>query len=181
MTGEHVKRVVPVGALLVIVLAVLGGASGAGARAGSVLFSDNFNRANGPNSLITNEYADRNPGDSHAVRSKNWETTSGSFFVKHGGGWTGGPDGCRPDRYSKVCNDSSVFRLHTRRLDFGDVTVSLKLLNHAVELRPHGLGVGHDLGIATGVEDDPSVISFDGEHGHRDRNLLALGTPAPHA
>ena len=120
MTGEHVKRVVPVGALLVIVLAVLGGASGAGARAGSVLFFDNFNRANGPNSLITNEYADRNPGDSHAVRSKSWETTSGSFFVKRGVGWTGVPDGCRPDRYSKVCNDSSVFRLHTRRRDFGD-------------------------------------------------------------
>lgn len=132
MNGDRVRRIVLAGALVGIVLAALGGASGAGARAGNVLFFDTFNRANGPNGLITNEYADRNPGDSRAVRSKNWDTTSGSFFVKRGVGWTGVPDGCRPDRYSKVCNDSSVFRLHTRRRDFGDVTVSLRLLNHVL-------------------------------------------------
>jgi hypothetical protein len=133
MTAERVRRAARVVlAGVVIVLAALAGASGVGARAGKLLFFDNFNRANGPNSLITNEYADRNPGDPHAVRSTTWETTSGSFFVKRGVGWTGVPDGCRPDRYSRVCNDSAVFRLHTRRRDFGDVTVSLKLLNHAL-------------------------------------------------
>jgi hypothetical protein len=122
--------------LAVAVVAVLagaaGGAPGARTRAGTVLFSDRFPRANGANGLITNEYALRNPADPLAVRSKNWVATSGSFFFKRGVGWSGVPDGCKPDRYSQTCNDSAVFRLHTRRLTFGNVAVSLRLLNHSL-------------------------------------------------
>jgi hypothetical protein len=122
--------------LAVAVIGVLSGpagyAAGARARAGTLLFSDRFSRPNGANGLITNEYAERNPADALAVRSQNWQVTSGSFFVKRGVGWTGAPDGCKPDRYSQSCNDSAVFRLHTRRVTFGDVAVSLRLLNHSL-------------------------------------------------
>jgi hypothetical protein len=119
-----------VGAAVVAVFA--GVATGAPTRAGTTLFVDHFSKANGANGLITNEYALRNPTDALAVRSKNWVATSGSFFFKRGVGWTGVPDGCKPDRYSQTCNDSAVFRLHTRRLTFGDVTVSLRLINHSL-------------------------------------------------
>src|SRR5438270_414667 len=88
-----------------------GSASGGSVRGAKLLFADRFTRANGPNNLITNEYAFRNPTDVKAVRSTKWETTSGSLFVKRGVGWTGVPDGCKPDRYSQTCNDSAVFRL----------------------------------------------------------------------
>lgn len=118
--------------LLATVAVAAGGAAGAVSSVSTVLFADNFNKPNGANSLVTNEYANLNPGDPLAVRSSKWQATSGSLFVKHGVGWTGIPDGCHVDRYSQHCNDSAVFRLHTRRYDFGNVTVSLRLLNHAL-------------------------------------------------
>jgi len=124
------------GAAFAVLLLVLAGtasaAFGAASHLGAVLFADNFNKPNGANSLVTNEYANLNPTDPLAVRSSKWQATSGSLFVKRGTGWTGVPDGCHVDRYSQHCNDSAVFRLHTRRFDFGDVTVSLRLLNHAL-------------------------------------------------
>lgn len=119
-------------AMTAVLAGVAAGTSGAHSQAGATLFSDRFSKPNGANGLITNEYALRNPSDALAVRSKNWVVTSGSFFVKRGVGWTGIPDGCKPDRYSQTCNDSAVFRLHTRRLTFGDVVVSLRLINHAL-------------------------------------------------
>ncbi len=118
--------------LLLTLTGAIGGASRASSSVSATLFADNFNKANGANSLVTNEYANLNPTDPRAVRSSKWVATSGSFFVKRGTGWTGVPDGCHVDRYSQHCNDSAVFRLHTRRYDFGNVTVSLRLLNHGL-------------------------------------------------
>src|SRR5262245_60018249 len=57
----------------------------------AVLFSDNFNR---PEGLITNEYAYWNPTDPSAVKSSDWQMTSGSFFISGNAGWSGVPDDC---------------------------------------------------------------------------------------
>jgi hypothetical protein len=109
-------------------LALALGAGGSGAsgaspppRAGEVLLRDGFRDANGPNDLITNEWADSNPADPARVRSKTWTVTSGSLFSVGGHGWTGIPDDRSPDRYSETGTDSAIFRLHTVRADFGNV------------------------------------------------------------
>ena len=77
--------------------------------------------------LITNEYAFHNPLLQDAVRSFDWEATSGSLFARDGAGWTGVPDGRAPDAGSKQSTDSAVFRLRTRMSDFGDVSVTFQL------------------------------------------------------
>jgi PKD repeat protein len=97
------------------------------APAPSLLFSDGFDSANGANNLITNEYTYWNPGSSGIVTSPNWEMTSGSFFSVNGLGWSGVPDVCDPDRLSQTCTDSAIFRLTTKRADFGNVMVNMKL------------------------------------------------------
>ena len=103
--------------------------------AGTVLLQDKFKTGNG-HGLITNEYAFRNPTDRKAVRSRRWVVTSGSLFVKNRAGWSGVPDGCKPDRYSKRCNDSAVFRMNSRRGDFVNVDVSVRLLNRSLTTTP---------------------------------------------
>lgn len=100
-------------------------------KPGTVLLLDRFKKGNG-HGLVTNEYAFRNTADPNAVRSRRWMLTSGSLFVKNRVGWSGVPDGCKPDRYSKTCNDSAVFRMNTRRADFGNVNVSVRLLNRSL-------------------------------------------------
>jgi hypothetical protein len=102
-------------------------ASGGGASPGTsaALFTDSFNRADG---LVTNEYATWNPSSAQAVKSTDWEMTSGSLFAQGGAGWTGVPDGCSSASASgSPCTASAVFRLNTAREDFGDVTVSTAL------------------------------------------------------
>lgn len=90
-----------------------------------MLFSDSFDRADG---LITNEFATWNPNSSQAVKSADWQMTSGSLFAKGGAGWTGVPDGCfSASAGGSPCTASAVFRLNTARHDFGDVTVSTAL------------------------------------------------------
>lgn len=91
-----------------------------------VLFLDTFDGRDG---LVTNEYAFYNPGDAKAARSLRWEMTSGSLFRQAGTGWSGKPTRGAPDRSSTSGNDSSIFRLRTRRADFGDVAVSFRLRN----------------------------------------------------
>lgn len=114
-----------------LLLGCLGLPDAAALRTLRPVFSDRFRHANGHH-LVTNEYAYRNPADRRSVRSRKWIATSGSLFVKEKMGWTGTPDGCKPDRYSRSCNDSAVFRLHTRRVDFGDVTVRVDLINRSL-------------------------------------------------
>jgi hypothetical protein len=77
--------------------------------------------------LVTNEYAYFNPTDPRAVRSSEWEATSGSLFARGGDGWTGRPDGIGANARSSAATDSAVFRLRTRRSDFKDVSVSFRL------------------------------------------------------
>jgi hypothetical protein len=94
------------------------------------LFSDTFS---GPNGLITNEYSYWNPDHGDATVSAVWAMTSGSLFEKDGTGWTGTPDGCSTSSpISSPCTASDVFRLNTVEQDFGNVTVSLDLLNNSL-------------------------------------------------
>lgn len=92
---------------------------------GSALFREEFSY---PDGLVTNEYSTWNPTHSDASLSSIWEMTSGSLFAQNGSGWTGTPDGCSTSSpASEPCTASDVFRLNTKRHDFGNVTVSLDL------------------------------------------------------
>jgi len=95
--------------------------SAASPRAGALLMSDDFNRANGPNHLISNEWSYWDHNDSARVRSPVWQVTSGTLFSVNGSGWTGVPDDTPPDRYSEQHTDSQVLRVYTSRGNFGDV------------------------------------------------------------
>jgi hypothetical protein len=86
-------------------------------------------RLSGPDRLVTNEYAHWNPQTPGSRPSKDWDVTSGSLFVHHGVAWSGKPDKATPDATSSNGSGSSVFRVTTRRRDFGDVAVSLRLRN----------------------------------------------------
>lgn len=120
--GASVSRLLAVavlgGVVLGLLLAVLPGGVG-----GRPLFVARFARAG----LVTNEYAYYNHASPLSVRSPDWVATSGSLFSRDGGGWTGVPDGQAPDPRSLAATDSAVFRLRTRRADFGNVAVSFKL------------------------------------------------------
>jgi hypothetical protein len=89
-----------------------------------VMFAPSFA---GPDRLLTNEFAHWNPGNKRAVMSPDWDVTSGSLFICDGAGWTGVPDTRAVDASSSSGTDSSVFRVITKRRDFGDVAVSLQV------------------------------------------------------
>lgn len=92
---------------------------------GNALFREEFDY---PDGLVTNEYSTWNPTHADASLSPVWEMTSGSLFAQGGTGWTGKPDGCSTSSpASEPCTASDVFRLNTKRHDFGNVTVSLDL------------------------------------------------------
>ena len=93
---------------------------------GLPLFSSTFDGTDG---LVTNEYAYWNPDAQDARVSPDWELTSGSLFNRNQEGWTGAPDTVEPNATSSNGTDSGVFRLTTRRHDFGDVAVSFDLTN----------------------------------------------------
>jgi hypothetical protein len=97
---------------------------------GSSLFREEFDY---PDGLVTNEYSTWNAASAAASVSPIWEMTSGSLFAQNGTGWTGKPDGCSTSSSdSEPCTASDVFRLNTKRHDFGNVTVSLDLRNNAL-------------------------------------------------
>jgi hypothetical protein len=97
---------------------------------GSALFREEFTH---PDGLITNEYATWNTSNADASVSPIWEMTSGSLFAQNGSGWTGKPDGCSSSSpSSEPCTASDVFRLNTKRHDFGNVTVSLDLRDNSL-------------------------------------------------
>lgn len=77
--------------------------------------------------LVTNEVAYAHPDRRGVVRSDQWIVTSGSLFADDGTGWTGPLDRHQPDLVSARWTDSAVFRAVTRRADFQDVTVRLRL------------------------------------------------------
>ncbi|MFK0168672.1 hypothetical protein ACIQU5_07720 [Streptomyces sp. NPDC090306] len=82
----------------------------------------------GGDGLVTNEYAYRHPDAADARVDPDWSVTSGSLFARWTFGWTGAPDGAAPGPTSVPHTGSAVFRLVTRRRDFGDTTVSLRAL-----------------------------------------------------
>ncbi len=85
-----------------------------------------------PDGLITNEYAFWNAGSPGIFTNPNWEMDSGSFFCSGNAGWTGIPNDTAPNVNSSNGNNSSIFRLNTKRGDFGDVAVSFDLLNQGL-------------------------------------------------
>lgn len=125
------RQLLPVCAAVALALAL-----GSGEAQARPLFYDGFNTANGPNDLITNEYAFHHPADQEAVRSAFWEMDSGSFFSRGGLGLTGVPDDCTPGRYSQPCTHSVLFRLNTKRRDFGNALVQTSLKNHRLVSTP---------------------------------------------
>jgi len=97
----------------------------------SYLFQDQFEGADG---LITNEYAYWNPNDPKAVLSPDWEMTSGSLFRKSNAAATGSVDsGIAPNPLSTNATDSGIFRLTTKRKDFGDVKVGFSFVAEAMK------------------------------------------------
>jgi hypothetical protein len=100
---------------------------------GASLFADSFD---GPDGVITNQYAFDNPTHPDAVISPDWQATSGSFLRRSSTGWTGVPDDVAPDATSSNGTNSSVFRLRSVRSDFGDVAVSFSLLNNGLTSTP---------------------------------------------
>lgn len=103
---------------------VLSAASAVVAPVPPAIFADTFD---GPDRLVTNEYAYYNPTHPDAVFSPDWELTSGSLFARGERAWSGVPDDRTPDATSSNGTDSSIFRLRTMRADFADVVVSLAL------------------------------------------------------
>jgi hypothetical protein len=77
--------------------------------------------------LVTNEHAYSSPEDPARRRSRDWIVTSGSLFAQDGAGWTGPIDRVDPNALSSSGTDSAVFRLVSRRHNFGDVRVSFDL------------------------------------------------------
>jgi hypothetical protein len=119
-----------VGVLAVSLLAVAGTAAApaatatASARVASPLLSETFTRTDG---LVTNEYAHWNPRRGDRVTSPTWDMTSGSLFTQGGVGYSGRTDRTSPNVRSTNATDSAVFRLNTRRADFGDVRIASRL------------------------------------------------------
>lgn len=85
-------------------------------------FEDDFD---GPDGLVTNEFAFHNRADPRAVTSPRWWVTSGSLFRLDGTGWTGPLDRTAPDAASRTGTDSAVFRMVSRET-FGDTRMSLR-------------------------------------------------------
>jgi hypothetical protein len=139
-------RAVPLMCALVVCLIL----APAVAHAQEPVFADAFSA---PDGLITNEYAYWNPHDGAAHRSPSWEMDSGSLFARAGAGWTGPvTDNCDPGRDSATCTDSSVFRLNTKRRDFGAVRVDMRLRANAFDDRGES------------ADPDTPAVDWDGVH-----------------
>ncbi len=113
-----------------VFLATLAFCPGAGA---AVLLHDGFDMANGPNNLITNEYAAWRAWDSAAVNSDVWQSDGGSLFSVPAIGpsgalatvaYTGPLDSDPADRYSEAHTHSNKLRLWTHEDGFENVKVS---------------------------------------------------------
>jgi hypothetical protein len=99
----------------------------------TVLFAPTFPLKDG---LVTNEYAYWKSTRTDAVRSPDWEMTSGSLFASSGYGWTGKLDRLSPDAQSTSATNSAVFRLNTRRHDFDRVVVRMSVRVNSLASTP---------------------------------------------
>jgi|GEM_PF-6621966 len=102
---------------------------------GALLF-DGFGAANGPNGVITNEYAGWHSTDSTAVHSPVWRSDGGSLFsvsTTDASGQTsqvaatGRLDNGFADKYSQSSTHSNKMRFWTKATGFGNVRVSADL------------------------------------------------------
>jgi hypothetical protein len=91
---------------------------------GNELLRDDFS---GDDGLITNGYAYWDDGDDDAFRSSIWEQETASFFRRANTGWSGLLDGAHPDRTSSNGTGSQMFRMWTKRSDFDNVLVTMRL------------------------------------------------------
>jgi len=105
---------------LLVILGLVFSSSPAPAMTSNLL-SEHFTRANG---LITNGWAHWNPTNTLAVIDKTWDLTSGSLFARSGRGWTGVADTNATGATSTTGTGSAIFRMTSRRVDFGNVRVS---------------------------------------------------------
>lgn len=120
-------------ALVVVGSIALPAAASAWTPPPGLLFHDGFDEANGPNNLITNEYASWRSWDSAAVQSDVWQSDGGSLFsvpaIGPDGAWakvayTGALDNERADRYSELGTHSNKMRFWTRETGFENARVS---------------------------------------------------------
>jgi hypothetical protein len=145
MGGTHKRTylgliAVPV---LVAILALLP-ATNALAQSSTPLLHDDFDSANGPNGLITNEYAAWHSWDSAGVDSPLWQSDGGSLFsvpaIGPDGNWTrvaytGTLDSQPADLFSEGGTHSNKMRFWTRASGFEDVRV-------ASWIKPLSWGIG---------------------------------------
>jgi len=129
---------------LAISLAVLPATASAWTPPPGLLLHDGFDTANGPNNLITNEYAAWRSWDSSAVDSPIWQSDGGSLFsvpaIGPDGAWakvaySGALDNSSADRYSELGTHSNKMRFWTRASGFENVRVG-------AWIKPLGWGVG---------------------------------------
>lgn len=134
---------------------------------GPVLFEDSFDQ---PDGLITNDFAHWSPGNAQAVKSADWEMTSGSLFARDGEAFTGAPDGCEDaSPTSSPCTASAVFRLNSARHDFGDVALSLNVINDRMVSTSRTPAVDFDgihLWLRYQSEYELYAVSFNRRDGH---------------
>ncbi len=97
---------------------------------------DGFESPNGPNNLITNEYAAWHSWDGSAVDSPVWQSDGGSLFSvattgPDGGStraaYTGKLDSSSADRYSEASTHSNKMRFWTKQSGFGDVQIEAEI------------------------------------------------------
>lgn len=96
------------------------------------------------NGVVTNEWAYWNATSSQAVRSPDWQMTSGSLFARNGSWWTGRVDDREPDARSATATNSAVFRLTSRRTDLRDVAVDMTLVPRSMTATPTTPAVAWD-------------------------------------
>lgn len=99
------------------------------------LFSDGFTGADG---IITNHYAFWSPDDDTAFRSARWEMESGCALRRNDTLWSGVPTANEPNKDCSNGSGSEVFRMWTKRTDFGNVAVSMKLRNNGYAVGSQG-------------------------------------------
>ena len=79
---------------------------------GTVMWAPTFRNAPYPGVIESNEYAFFNPTAADAIKSANWDVTSGTLYAKETNGWTGDPtpNPPSPNATSSNGNGSAVFR-----------------------------------------------------------------------
>lgn len=97
---------------------------------------DGFDAVNGPNGLITNEYAGWHSSDATAVQSSVWRSDGGSLFSTETTGPSGEPtraaytgklDSTSADKYSQTYTHSNKMRFWTKNSGYGNVRLEAEI------------------------------------------------------